>query len=360
MIAKKLLWPACLGILVSACASGPQKSEGPVFYPPLPNPPRIQHLHSITSLKDIGGGSALADFVMGKEIDEALVIKPYGLAVQKGKILVVDIRAPGYVILDLEKKERRLIRGSGAGRMKKPININLDEDGNRYITDTGRGQVLVFNTQDRFVRAYGVEDQFKPGDVLVDGDRLYISDLKHHLVHVLDRRTGKTLKKIATPDNKNKKAIIQFPTNMAIHNKHLYISDTGNFKIVKYTLDGKYINSVGEVGSSIGKFARPKGIALDKNSRFYVVDAGFENVQLFNKEGKLLLFFGGAGDSPEHINLPTDIIIDYENVDYFQKYAAPGFKLEYVIIVASQFGVNKINVFGFGKMMGIDYPEDKP
>ena len=35
--------------------------------------------------------------------------------------------------------------------------------------------------------------------------------------------------------------------------------------------------------------------------------------------------------------------------------ADPGFKIEYVILVANQFGRAKLNVFGFGKMAGMDY-----
>jgi len=348
-------------LLLTACASGPEQKQGPVFYPPLPNSPRIQHLHSITALKDIGAGSAFAEFVLGKEANEGLVNKPYGIATQKGKIYVVDTRGPGYVVLDLKAKKHTLVSGDGQGRMRKPINMTIDHDGNKYITDTGRNQVLVFNQRDRFVRAYGIEGQFKPGDVVIVGDKLYISDLKHHLIQVLDKKSGKLLFKLAKK-SKNEKSIkkedpsaLYFPTNMAVYDKNLYISDTGYFKIVKYTLDGKFISSRGEVGTSLGDFARPKGIAFDKQGRLYVVDAAFENVQVFDDKGKLLLFFGGPGSYPDNINLPTDVLVDYKNVEYFQKYAAPGFKLEYIIIVASQFGVNKLNVFGFGKMAGMDY-----
>lgn len=343
-------------VFLTACATPPQRQPGdPVFYPPLPNSPRLQHLVSITALKDIGGGSAMAAFVLGKEPDEALVNKPYGVAIHEGKIYAVDTRGPGYVVLDLEKKQRTLITGNGGGRMDKPINITIDQDGSKYLTDTGRNQVLKYNRRDQFVRAYGIKGQFKPTDVAIVGDRMYVSDLKHNLVQVLNKNTGKLLFKIATTDQKHKDGWIQFPTNMAVHNDDIYISDTGNFKVVKYTLDGKFIKKLGEVGDALGQFARPKGIALDKEGRLYVVDAAFENVQIFNKEGKLLLFFGGPGVAPENLNLPTDIYIDYDNVKYFQKYAAPGFQLEYVIIVASQFGVNKLNVFGFGKMAGMDY-----
>lgn len=342
-----------MALLISACTGPGVREGGPVFYPPLPNPPRIQHLVSLTALKDLGGGGGFAEFVLGKESNEALVSKPYGVAMSKGRIYAVDTRGPGYVVLDLEKKKRVLIRGSGGGRMKKPINITIDKDGSKYVTDTGRGQVLKFNGKDKFVRAYGTEGQFKPTDVAIVGNKLYITDLKHHMIQVLDKNNGKLLFKMATPDQKE--GLVQFPTNLAVYDKYLYISDTGNFKITKYTLDGKYVHSLGEVGSALGKFARPKGIALDREGNLYVVDSAFENVQIFNKDGKLLLFFGGAGDSPEHINLPTDIYLDYDNIAYFQKYAEPGFKLEYVIIVASQFGVNKLNIFGYGQMAGMDY-----
>ena len=61
------------------------------------------------------------------------------------------------------------------------------------------------------------------------------------------------------------------------------------------------------------------------------------------------------GGSPENLNLPTTVAIDYETVPFFQKFADPKFKLEFVIVVANQFGSSKVNVFGFGKMEGADY-----
>ncbi len=363
-------------MLLSACATAPEEiKREPVFYPDLPNPPYIQHLHSITHVKDLGLASTIAEFVLGKDGNERLLQKPYGLATRPGKIYVVDTRGFGYVVIDLEQKTHTLINGSGSGRMKKPINITVDEQDNKYITDTDRKQVLLFDHKNEFVRAYGVKGQFKPADVVVVGDKLYISDLQNHLIQVLDKKSGRLLFKMAeTKGNETakekskpkpkvkldkKSPSLYFPTNMKVHNNKLYISDTGYFKVVRYALDGKFIDSMGQVGTTLGSFARPKGIALDKQGRLYVVDAAFENIQLFNEKDQLLLFFGGPGGEPHNINLPTNIVIDYDNVKYFQQYAAPGFNLEYLIIVASQFGNNRVNVFGFGRMAGMEYPADK-
>ena len=60
------------------------------------------------------------------------------------------------------------------------------------------------------------------------------------------------------------------------------------------------------------------------------------------------MYFGGAGNGRGKLNLPTVVKIDYDSVEYFRKYAAPGFEIEYLVIVASQFGINKVSVFGFG------------
>jgi hypothetical protein len=40
--------------------------------------------------------------------------------------------------------------------------------------------------------------------------------------------------------------------------------------------------------------------------------------------------------------------VDYDNVDRFQKYAAPDFQIDHLVIVTSQYGPRKVSVFGFG------------
>jgi hypothetical protein len=47
--------------------------------------------------------------------------------------------------------------------------------------------------------------------------------------------------------------------------------------------------------------------------------------------------------------LPAGVDVDYEHVDLFKNLVAPGKQLEYVILVASQFGYNKVSVYGFLK-----------
>lgn len=345
---------------LGGCANLPQQvAKGPVFFPPPPNPPRIQYLTRFSEANDVAGPrGTFTDFVLGKSTPASETIKkPYGVAMHEGRIYVVDTRLPGYAVFDVKERRFSVVTGgeSAGGRMRKPINIAIDSDGLKYVTDTGRDQILVFDRNDRFVRAYGSEDQFKPADVAIAGERLYVSDVEHHRIHVLSKNSGQLLFSFGKAGSQDGE--LYHPTNLALSpDGYLYVADTSNFRIQKFTADGKFVQRIGMLGSGLGQFARPKGVAVDHDGRLYVSDAAFENIQVFGADGKLLMFFGESGEHPENINLPAAVWIDYDNVALFQPYAAPGFKLEYLILVTSQFGPNKVDVFGFGEMKNNDNP----
>ena len=356
--------------LIQVQAQDPEDGEEEtvtLFYPPLPDAPYIQYLTNFSNAGDVREkkkkrGGWLAKFVLGEENpeDKEGPVKPYGVAIKNGKIHVVDTRGGGYAIFDVPNKDYSFTLGSGSAAMSKPVNITIDKEGTKYITDTGRNQILAFDSNDKFLKAYGKLGQFRPSDVLVVKDRLYVVDIQGHQVIVLDKESGRQLNAFGGPGGEEDNFFQ--PTNIALGpDNHLYISDTGNFRVQKFTLEGKFVQTFGAgVGNAPGSFARPKGVAVDHMGRLYVVDAAFQNVQIFNSTGELLLFFGEpAGTHSGGLDLPADVYIDYESVPYFEKYADPAFKLEYIILVANQFGQSKVSVFGFGSYEGISYTEDE-
>ena len=346
-----------LSLALSNCASTEKKETNEiVLYPPQPNPPRIQYLTTLSGPEDlIDDKTSFSSFIMGKEgSDSALVVKPYGVSIADGIVYVVDIRGPGYAYFDLKNKKFDIVYGALSGKMYKPINISIDKDGTKYITDTIRSLILVYGSDNKFIKIIGDGKAFKPSDVLIVDDKLYVTDLIHHQLHILDKISGDIIQTIGSRGSENGQ--LYFPTNLALGpNNHIYVSESGNFRVQEFTLKGAHVKSYGKVGTGLGNFARPKGIAIDRDGRMHVVDGAFENVQILDKEGKLLMFYGETGSLRHNINLPADIVVDYENVKYFSKYADPKFKVEYIILVASQFGASKVNVYGFGKMDGYDY-----
>jgi hypothetical protein len=128
----------------------------------------------------------------------------------------------------------------------------------------------------------------------------------------------------------------------------MFVSDSGGFTIKAYDAEGNYVRTIGEMGLKPGRFALPKGIAVDREGRIYVIDAATALAQVFDKQGQLLMYFGEPKSSGRGaMYLPAALAIDYQNVDLYQKYAAPGYKIEYLIFVTNQAGPQKVNVYGF-------------
>jgi DNA-binding beta-propeller fold protein YncE len=342
---------AVLAACASPATSEPADTAQATFYPPPPDEPRLQYLTKFSTALDVSSSNrGMRRLVFGgEEFEQQAVKKPYGLAIFEGAIYVVDARGGGYVVFDLSKGRTRTVLGSGAGAMTKPINITIDTDGTRYITDTQREIILVFDRNDSYLRTLGAPGQFRPVDVAIVDDRLYVTDILHHQIQVIDKLSGDALFTFAEAGSEPGQLF--HPTNLGVGpDETLYVTDTTNFRVQHFTLEGEFIREIGASGLSPGQFTRPKGVALDRDERIYVVDAAFDNVQILDFDGRPLTFFGGAGEGPGNINLPTVVKIDYDNVEYFQKYAAPGFEIEYIVLVASQFGPNKVSVFGFGAM----------
>ena len=334
---------------VEAAPKADVDEDAPLFFPGPPAPPRLQFLAKFSSAYDINAESSkFRNFVFGgEEHEEQVLTKPFGAAVFEGAIYATDSRGDGYVVFDIAAGKWREVKGSGAGALKKAINITIDKDGTRYITDTIRNQVIVFDRNDRFLRAIGEVGQFRPVDVAILGDRLYISDSENQKIHVLNKLTGET--QFSFGGSGDDAGEMVHPTNLAVGpDGSIYVSDTTNFRVQQFTPEGEFVRAIGSVGTSIGKFARPKGVAVDKEGRLYVVDAAFQNVQIFDDKGRVLLYFGSASNEKGGFNLPTVVKIDYDSVEYFKKYAAPGFEIEYIVVVVNQFGPNKVSVFGFG------------
>ena len=90
----------------------------------------------------------------------------------------------------------------------------------------------------------------------------------------------------------------------------MVVSDTLNFRVQRFELDGAFVRSIGGKGNGAGDFSLPKGVAVDREGNLYVVDAHFENVQMFRADGRLLLAFGEEGVGRAQFSIPGGVAID--------------------------------------------------
>ncbi len=299
-----------------------------LIYPPPPDEPRYAYERTIYGSADVTprkNDAALKRALTGElERSEGLV-KPYAVAVHRGRIFVSDSADRFVKVFDVPEGRYFKIGDDELGPLTKPLGIDVDTQGNLYVADGTARAIMVYTRDGKFLRKIGGPKVFERlSSVTVDapGQRVFVTDIggvssDQHKVRVFDANTGAHLfdlgKRGIGPGEFN------LPRDVAIgFNGQIYVVDGGNFRVQVFDRTGRYLNSFGSVGKQMGNFARPKEIATDASGNVYVVDAAFGNFQIFNAEGDLLMFIGERSetDGPARYMLPSGIYVDEDGRVY--------------------------------------------
>ena len=111
--------------------------------------------------------------LVGRSSINTLPRKKPGIAMRGGRIYVCDSRGDSLTVLDLEKREMRLIGVTGFNRLSNPVDVELADDGMIYVADRARG-VVVYGPDERPVRVFPLPES-RPAALAVYGDRLYVA-----------------------------------------------------------------------------------------------------------------------------------------------------------------------------------------
>ena len=223
-------------VLVICLATGSVTSAKPTkndyeFFPPPPDEPHLQFLTAFNSEREMGRNASRSflSYVTGQKPREKDISKPYGVASRNHKLYICDTDYGAVLVADLKTRSMTTFMAHGQGMLKVPLNMAIDADGNFYVADSGRDQVIVYDKDENCVAAIGKLDEMKPRDVVVSTDRIYIADIQNHNVHVYDRATRNPLFTIPRePDGTNLARRLYSPTNMALDSK-------GRLYAVSYT-----------------------------------------------------------------------------------------------------------------------------
>jgi len=352
-----VIWTACL---FTGCRSVEvvQPFSKPVFFPPPPEVPRLQFLTSFSGPEDFGARTTggFERFVLGEPEMLEGIAAPYGMALFEGRLYVCDVGKKIVAVFDLPNRTFGYLTKDR--RLTNPVNIFIEDNGSKYVADSTAGLVFVFDREDNMVNMLGKHLKISPVDVVVRDTLCYVTDDTSNQVVVLDKVTGQEIKRVglrrwragpAKPEAELPPGEFSLISDLALDQQgNIYVTDKAAGRITQFHPSGIFARTIGRPGDNIDELVRPKGVAVDRENRIWVVDAATEVAKIYDERGQLLLFFGLPGNEPGMMNLPATIVLDYDNVAFFQKYAVKGASIEFLVLVSNQYGSNKISVYGFG------------
>lgn len=151
---------------------------------------------------------------------------------------------------------------------------------------------------------------------------VYVADSRNHRVLHLDMQ-GNVLHEWGTfADGVNipiENGTLNEPWGIAVGpTGSIYVTDTWNHRIEKFTADGKFVTAWGIFGQgeTPESFYGPRGLAVDAEGRVYVTDTGNKRIVVFDANGKFITQFGSAGFEPGQFDEPVGIAIDKNGTVY--------------------------------------------
>jgi hypothetical protein len=171
------------------------------------------------------------------------------------------------------------------------VGIAIDRQGQIWLSTRATLPVQVYDSQGRFVRAWGEGMLVWSHYIRIDQEgMIWVADAKNHAIYRCTPE-GKVLLTLGTPGQPGcDETHMNRPTDMAISRSgDVFVSDGyGNARIVHFDKQGKFVKQWGKMGTGPGEFSFPHGIVMDSQGRLYVADRSNNRIQVFDQSGKFL------------------------------------------------------------------------
>ena len=237
---------------------------------------------------------------------------------QKGESLesqeVMAIPSPYLLAMSIGRE------GVDDGEFSSPTGIALDKDGNIYIADTDNHSIQKLDNSGKFLARWGGDPSSQEGSfyyprglAVGPNDVLYIADSGNNRVQKfdLDGNVMQAWGKFGFAWRGAELGKFDVPWGLATDSEgNLYVSDTSNARIQKFTSDGTALLKWGRDGSFDGAFFFPRGVAVDFVGNIFVADESNNRIQKFDARGSFLAKWGREGAGPGQFKSPWGIACD--------------------------------------------------
>lgn len=258
--------------------------------------------------------------------------RPIGVFVDDpaNEVYVSDTRKGKVYVFDLEGKMKRTIGGS---EILVPLYIAKNpKDGKIYVSDRRRRTIHIYEPSGKFIRDF---DPKLPAEELPkfetngvqwapvafafgkDGT-LYVTEILngHRLLVFGPDGTFKTAVGTAgiVTDAKASPQVFQFPNNVKVLGKNVWVADSNNRRLQVFDLEGKFDRMLSTQGLPRGMDFLSASGENTGTAKMVVVDTLAHDSTIWNVKGEKLVNFGEQGVLEGQFNYPNDVSIGPRNL----------------------------------------------
>jgi len=193
-------------------------------------------------------------------------------------------------------------QGTMAGDLNSPKGLDVHIDGSIFVADTNNNRVQQFSPTGEILNVWGsyanIAEGAAPGgtlnqpwDVAVSKDGfVYVADTFNHRI-VKFSNSGNFIKMVGVFAQGSNPDTLWGPRGIAVDlNGNVLITDTGNKRVVVYDRDLNFITQFGGAGFEPGQFDEPVGIAVSSSGDVAVADTWNRRVQIFQPDETGLIY----------------------------------------------------------------------
>ena len=209
--------------------------------------------------------------------------------------------------------------GSDPGQYLGPHELALAPDGSLYVADSLNHRIQHIGPDGKVLQVWGSFADVSKGDapggtfnepwgvaVAPDGS-VYVADTWNYRIQKFTS-DGKFVQMWGSGPSVEQDGFYG-PRGLAVDSLgRVFVADTGNKRIVIYDAEGKYLGEFGQPGMELGQMDEPVAVAISASGQVYVTDTWNQRVQVFSPDSSGLVYTaiaewpveGWYGDSLEN------------------------------------------------------------
>ncbi len=135
-------------LTLAGCATAPKEAPFiPPVFPAAPDAPRFIYERTLSFSDNVEQASSVAErlrlFAVGEKKGAKALVKPFGVAVHRGRVYVTDTAQRLVVMFDIPGGRYVEIGTDKPGQLTKPMGIDVSSQGEVFVSDMTLRRVLV-------------------------------------------------------------------------------------------------------------------------------------------------------------------------------------------------------------------------